>query len=94
MYIKATQLFLDREEDLKRREPGDIWEVSETRGKKLIELGYAIEAKKPKKTKVKHDTGNECVGSTDSAYFLYPNYPVRGHPANDIFSVMVTLYYI
>lgn len=55
MYIRATQLFLDREEDLKRRDPGDIWEVSETRGKKLIELGYAEEAQKPKKPKTEKD---------------------------------------
>ena len=58
MYIKATQIFKDREENLKTRNPGDVWEVSETRGKKLIEIGYAEEAQQPKKTKEKHDTGN------------------------------------
>ena len=51
MYIEATKLFLDREEGLKRREEGDIWEVRDPRGKKLIEPGYAVEAKKPKKPK-------------------------------------------
>ncbi len=51
MYIRAIQLFLDREEDFKMRDLGDIWEVSETRGKKLIEPGFAVEAKKPKKPK-------------------------------------------
>ena len=49
MYIKATQIFKDREEDLKMRNPGDVWEVCETRGKKLIELGYAEEVQKQRK---------------------------------------------
>ena len=50
MKIKVKQNFYDRENDLALREKGAEMEVSEQRGRELIDKGFAAEVK-PKEEK-------------------------------------------
>lgn len=50
MKIKVKKDFYDREADLALRKKGAEFEVSEKRGKELIEKGFAEEIKSEKKT--------------------------------------------
>ena len=48
MKIKVTHDFKDAEEDLKLRKKGEVYEVSEERGKYLISFKVAKEVKEKK----------------------------------------------
>lgn len=50
--VEATKTFIDRENDMKERHPGEIFEVTSERAKYLAFLGFVkIIDNKPKKTK-------------------------------------------
>ena len=55
MFVKASRSFADKENDMIVRESGDVWEVNDTRGNRLIESGFAKRIQKPKKAKAEND---------------------------------------
>jgi activator of HSP90 ATPase len=54
--IKVIRAFLDKCDDLKKREIGEEIEVDEKRAETLIKRGFAVEAKEPERKSEKPTT--------------------------------------